>query len=114
MRAPGAEVLPGRPVSLDATGFDAVVSGTELPVIVDFYADWCGPCKAMAPAFAQAAAQLQGRALFVKVDTESASDLAARFGIRSIPTVVRLQRGRETARFAGARPAGDILRFAQG
>jgi thioredoxin 2 len=109
-----AALLAGTPVDLTDAGFDAVASHTDLPVIVDFWAEWCGPCRTMGPQFEQAARTLKGRALLVKVDSDANQQLAARFGIRSIPTLVKLQRGAETGRLAGARPATDIVRFATG
>lgn len=108
----GQALLAGEPVELGDANFDKVVAATELPVLVDFWAPWCGPCRMMAPAFEQAAAQLKGRAMLVKVNSDDNPGLAQRFGIRSIPTLVRLQRGREVQRQAGALPASHIVTLA--
>jgi thioredoxin 2 len=108
----GQALLSGLPLALGDASFEAVVAGTELPVIVDFWAEWCGPCRMMAPQFEAAARQMKGRALFVKVDSDEAQRTAGRFGIRSIPTLVRLEGGREVARQSGALPAAQIVQFA--
>ncbi|HRY87581.1 MAG TPA: thioredoxin TrxC [Rubrivivax sp.] len=110
----GAALLDGRPIELTDADFDRVAGRSDLPVVVDFWAPWCGPCRQMAPQFAQAAGAMKGRALFVKVNSDDSPRTAARFGIRSIPTLVKLQRGDEVARVAGARPAGQIVQFAGG
>jgi thioredoxin 2 len=108
----GQGLLTGEPVELTDANFEAVVSKTDLPVVVDFWAPWCGPCRMMAPAFEQAAAQLKGRALLVKVNSDDNPHTASRFGIRSIPTLVKLDHGRELSRRSGALPAGQIVAFA--
>lgn len=102
-------LLDGRPSALDDASFDGFVGRTGLPVVVDFWADWCGPCHAMAPAFARAAAELKGRAQFAKVDTERAQRVAGRFGIRSIPTLILFRGGKEAARVSGAMDARSLL-----
>ena len=106
--------LFAHPVTLDDASFDRVLAKTSLPVVVDFWAAWCGPCKQMAPHFAAAAQQLAGVVVFAKVDTESAPGLAARFAVQSIPLLVRFVRGVEHKRQAGAMQAPAIVRWARG
>jgi thioredoxin 2 len=107
-----APLLEAEPFALDDANFDAYVSRTGLPVVVDFWADWCGPCRMMAPQFEAAARQLP-RVRFAKVDTETARQTAARFAIRSIPTLMLFRDGVEVARQAGAMSAADIVRWVQ-
>ena len=95
-------VLDGVPVNLSSPGFDRFISKNDLPVVVDFWAAWCGPCKMMAPVFSQAAAEMATQFRFAKVDTEQAQDIAARYNIRSIPTMVMFKNGKEIDRVAGA------------
>jgi len=108
----GVALLDGTPVELTDANFDAVTSKTELPVIVDFWAAWCGPCRMMAPQFERAAQQLKGRALLVKVNSDESPRTASRFAIRSIPTMVMLSGGNEVKRLSGALQAAQIVGWA--
>jgi thioredoxin 2 len=91
--------------------FDAAAKNSVIPLVVDFWAAWCGPCRMMAPELERVARAHGGQWLVVKVDTERLTDLAQRYRIQSLPTVAVIQHGRELARVAGARPAAEIERF---
>ena len=108
-----APLLAGEPVALDDSSFETLVGRTELPVVIDFGAPWCGPCRAMAPQFERAAALLKDRARFAKVNTDEASAIAARMDIRAIPTLVLFKAGTELKRVAGVLDARSLVQWVE-
>lgn len=106
-------LFAGEPVNLTSANFNQHINKSDVPIVVDFWAPWCGPCQTMAPAFAQAAQQLEPAYRLAKVDTEVEQMLGSQYGIRSIPTIVLFKNGKEIARQAGAMGAEDIKRWVQ-
>ncbi len=103
----GAEIMAAKPVAISESAFAKFVEKTEVPVLVDFWAEWCGPCRMMAPQFEQAAKLLPTLRL-IKVDSDAAPRLSQQLGIRSIPSLVLFYQGREIARQAGVMPAAEL------
>lgn len=107
----GDPLVTGKVAELDLAAHDKLTRGDALPLIVDYWAPWCGPCRMMAPEFARAAQALKGRARFAKINTEDFPAISARLGIRGIPLLILWKNGREVARLPGARPAAEIEAF---
>ena len=109
----GAPLFGGHPVALNAQSFETHAAKSDIPLVVDFWAPWCGPCKAMAPQFEQAAGHLEPTVRLAKVNTEDEQALAGRFGIQAIPTMILFKHGKEVARQSGAMNASGVESWVQ-
>lgn len=109
----GNSLFAGKPLQLTAATWEKHINRNDIPVVVDFWASWCGPCKMMTPVFAEAAGQLEPRVRLAKVNTEEERELAGRFGIRSIPTLVIFKNGREVIRQPGAMDLAALRKWVQ-
>jgi thioredoxin 2 len=107
----GSPLFEGHPVALNAQSFETHAAKTDIPLLVDFWAPWCGPCRAMAPQFEKAASQLEPQVRFAKVNTDEEQQLAGRFGIQGIPTMILFHQGREIARQSGLMDATRIRQW---
>jgi thioredoxin 2 len=107
----GRAMFAAKPLELTEADFRETIEGSDIPVLVDFWAPWCGPCKAMAPAYEQAALAMESRVKFARLNTDDEQSIARQFDIRSIPTMILFDKGREVARHSGAMMAGDIERW---
>ncbi|HEX7695309.1 MAG TPA: thioredoxin TrxC [Sphingomonas sp.] len=110
----GRPLFQARPLAVDAAGLDRLLLKGTIPILVDFWAEWCGPCRMMAPQFEAAAAALEPQVRLVKVDIDAAPAIAARYGIRSVPTLALFAGGREVARRAGLTDRAALVAWVQG
>ena len=110
----GRPILLDRPIAVSDSSFDRVTRETTVPVVVDFYADWCGPCKIMAPLLDDVARHREGELLVLKLDTDRNPQTGLRFGIRGIPTLIAFRNGKEVARRVGAVPPAELDAFLKG
>ena len=109
----GNPLFQGKAVELNAANFDRHALKSDLPLVIDFWAEWCGPCRMMTPNFEAAAARLEPRVRLAKLDTEAEAAIAGRYGIRGIPSMIMISKGREIARTSGAMPTGAIVQWVE-
>ena len=109
----GAKLFQGKPIELTGERLTRHIARTELPVVADFWAAWCGPCRMMAPVFEQAAQELEPKARFVKIDVDAEPGLAAQFGVQGIPALFVFQKGQVAARHAGAMDLASLRRWVE-
>jgi thioredoxin 2 len=109
----GNQLFQGKTIDLTSANFDHHALKSDLPVVIDFWAEWCGPCRMMSPNFEAAAARLEPRVRMAKLDTEAEPAIANRYGIQGIPSMIMVRKGREIARISGAMPTGSIVQWVE-